>query len=156
MTRFLRTSSGGLINAARIERIEQGEEREKRLLRSRAILWDGGSLTLVDDVDKIEKALLPVIAAAPGFTFLRYYADWDESGGPGVERLPVAAWRIDGDVALPVIPDDAMVSSNCIGSAVLMPDGQVVNPYVQTFANEAAWRVAMDAEAAKRTPKAAE
>jgi hypothetical protein len=153
LTRFLSTGVS-LVNADRIDRIEVGEQHGERW-GSSATLRDGTSLPLIDDIDEIEKALLPVVAAAPGFTFLRYYIDWDESG-PGIERMPIVAWRIDGATALPVIPDDASTEGNCIGSGVLLPDGQVVRLYVQTFANETAWRAAMDAEAARRTPKAAE
>jgi hypothetical protein len=94
---------------------------------SRATLRDGTSLTLIDDLDEIEKALLPVVAAQPGYTLLTYYVEWAEDGGRGIDRMPVVAWRIDGVTALPVTPDsEEEKSSNCIGSGVLMPDGRVV------------------------------
>lgn len=79
MTPFLRTTDGDLINADRIERIEDGGSTDGRL-RSRAIVGDGIRVTLVGDADVIERALLPVVVAAPGYVHLRYYDDAEEGG----------------------------------------------------------------------------
>lgn len=88
------------------------------------------------------------VPAASGYVHLRYYVEWGEDGGAGVERRPVASRRIDGNTAVPITPDnDDGSSSNLIGSGVLLADGQVVQPYVQTFPDEEAWRAAMAEQA---------
>jgi hypothetical protein len=70
------------------------------------------------------QALLPVVAATPGYTRLRYFTEWSEEGDPGVDRMPVVAWRIDEGVALLVTPNkDSEDSVNCVGSGVLLPGG---------------------------------
>lgn len=63
----------------------------------------------------------------------------------------MVAWRIDKDFAIPVAPDEDSTEGNCIGSGVLLPDGRVVNPFMQTFADEAAWAAAMAEQAAKES-----
>jgi hypothetical protein len=105
MTRFLRTDDGELINADRIERI----------VRSRATLIDGTGVTLASDTDEIELALLPFVAAAPGYMHLRHY---DDGGGPWIERLPIVAWRIDADIARPV----GRSSARRAGRGAIRPD----------------------------------
>jgi hypothetical protein len=73
-----------------------------------------------------------------------------------VSRIPVTAWRIDKDVALPVTPDlDMNPNSNCIGWAVLLPDGRVIQPYVGRFTDEEARRMEMakDAESERKLRK---
>jgi hypothetical protein len=153
MARFLRTSRG-LINADRIEQIT-GAAGDPTRGRTRATLSDGEILLLDDRFDEIEKALLPVVAAAPGYKALFYYATGCDDDEPWVKRVPVVAWRIDKDVALPVTPDNDSIASNCTGWAVLMPDGRVVEPYMQTFPDEEAWRAEMakDAEAQRKPRK---
>ena len=146
MARFVRTNRG-LINADRIEQIV-GTSGDPTRGRTRATLSDGETLLLDDSFDAIERALLPVVAATPGYTVLSYYATGGDDDGPWVERRPVTAWRIDKDVTLPVTPDtDDEHAFNCVGSGVLMPDGRVVQPYVGRFVDEENWRAAMAEEA---------
>jgi hypothetical protein len=156
MTRFLKTDDGGLINADRIERIREREPvgGPRGLGRSSATLSDGISVTLAYDVDTTRACALPVVAAAPGYVRLRYY-DWPAGcGDPEVVRLPVVAWRIAEDCAIPVTLDAAAPGSLCIGEAVLQPDGQVVMPYDGRFSDETEWREEMEMEAKdRRKPK---
>jgi hypothetical protein len=152
VARFLSLGFGDvLINADRIDKIERDEGR-----RSRAILNDGGSVMVQDAIDVVERSLLPVVAASPGYTLLRFFGGLGTRGpngeclphagedNPYVERLPIVAWRIDDSHARPVTPhDDDDAISNLIGSGVLLPDGQVAVPFTGTFENEAAWQAEM-------------
>ena len=118
------------------------------------------------DVYAIERLLLPVVAASPGFTLLRFPAllgargpDGEllpnaGEGDPYVDRMPIAAWRIDETHALPVTPDDDDDRiSNLIGSGVLLPDGQVVVPFDARFDNEEAWRAEINQRAVRNKLK---
>jgi hypothetical protein len=139
MTRFLRTTDGGLINVDRIEWIKEGEPVGP-LGRSRATLSDGIGVTLTCDIDFAERALLPVVAATPGYVHLRYYDDAEEREHDiqeTVVRMPTLAWRIAEDRALPVLATELMESSACFGEGVLLPDGQVVAPYEGRWRDEA-------------------
>ena len=108
------------------------------------------SVMASDSVDEIERMLLPVVAAAPGYMRLRY---WEDGAAVWVERMPVVAWRIDSDRALPVTPEQD--EDAVLVSGVLLPDGRVVMPGLQTFADEGAWRAAMDEQAKAHKPKSA-
>ena len=139
MTKFLQSESG-MVNADQIVQIMY------RGGAALATLRDGSYLKLSDDMDEINKQLLPVVAAAPGYTLLQYYAQED-----GVEaiisRTSIVAWRIDRDIAIPVTPDDDDNAFNRIGYGVLLPDGQVIYPYIGADDNEEGWRARMDDEA---------
>jgi hypothetical protein len=152
MTRFLRTADGGLVNADRVERIDDGA-RKGLQWQARATLKEGGYATLSMDKAEIENALLPVVTALPGYVRLCYYADGGDDGGPWVDRMPIVAWRIAEDIALPVTPDED--KDDTLRSGVLLPDGRVVQPFMQTFPDEDAWRGEMDRQA-KAQRKAAE
>ena len=68
-----------------------------------AVFRDGDvSTILTGDVDEIERALAPVVAAAPGYVRLHYEGEGDD--GPLIDRTPVVAWRITGNGAIPVSP----------------------------------------------------
>jgi hypothetical protein len=151
MMKFLMTTADGLVNVDQIVHIEPADKPGL----SRALLLDGSRVHIVGALDEIrERQLLPIIPASPGYTKLTYYDQYNEDGSPGVERMPVVAWQIDESYALPVTPDDPTIPANCIGSGVLMPDGQVVQPYEATYQDEAAWRAAMDRRAKASKPKA--
>ena len=155
MTRFLKTTDGKLVNADRIVRIEEGG-RDGSQWRSRATLDDGTGATLIGEISVIEQALLPVVAAAPGDVHLRYFDDAEEGEHDIREtdvRMPVVAWRIAENVALPVLAKELMESSDCFGEGVLQPDGQVVASYEGRWSDEAEWRAEMKA-VAKATRKA--
>jgi hypothetical protein len=118
--------------------------------RSRATLDDGVSVTLTCDIDFIEPALLPVVVAVPGYVHLRYYDDAEEGEHDireTVERMPIVAWRIADDIVFPVTPDEDEASSNLIGEGVLLPDGRVVQPFMELFDNEETWRAQMERQA---------
>ena len=145
MTRFLRTADGGLLNAARLDRIDPEKTTGKAgnvIWQARATLEDGGCVTLSLDKAVIETALLPVVGAGPGYVRLRYWDGEGEDGDGLVDRMPIVAWRIAEDVALPVTPDEDR--DDALRSGVLLPDGRVVQPFMQTFPDEAAWRGEMD------------
>ena len=143
MTRFLRTMDGDLINTDRIERIEEAEPQ------LRAIFVDGSILPLVGDIDVIERVLLPVIAAAPGYVRLCHY-DFDDGQAPFVERIPVVAWRIGDRRAFPVTVDNDNDDLSGVDTSVLLPDGRVVSASGDIFADEAAWMAAMEKEVKRR------
>jgi hypothetical protein len=144
MTKFLRTANGGLINADRIASI-RSEKNRHGVWRAVATVPDHDNVPLSGDLNTIERMLRPVVPAEPGYTLLRYYADFDENGDAEVERYPIVAWRIEEDCATLVTPvDDDGGASNFIGDGVLMPDGRVIWPYQTTFASEAEWRAAME------------
>ena len=82
MARFLNFDRG-LINADRVDRVARvrtGEDWEIA-----AFFSDGSAVRLSDGLEKIRLTLLPVVAA-PGYTSLRYFTEWSEDGGSGVER----------------------------------------------------------------------
>ena len=144
MTRFLRTADGGLVNADRIERLDPEKTTGRVgnvIWRSRAAFVASCDVTLAKDIGEISTALLPVVAAAPGYVRLRYFEAGGDDGGPWVDRMPVVAWRIAEDVALPVTPDEDR--DDALRSGVLLPDGRVVQPFMQTFPDEGAWREEM-------------
>jgi hypothetical protein len=113
-----------------------------------------------DNPDNAALLSLPVVPAQPGYTVLRYYL----GGGDDdvVHRMPVVAWRIDRDGALPVTPDyDGEASGNLVGTGLLMPDGHVFDREGETtFVDEADWRAQMRntvrLNAEEKAPEAAE
>jgi hypothetical protein len=72
-----------LVNADRIERIERGDRQGGPDERYRARLSDGTLVSLDISAADIERALAPVVVAAPGFSHLRYYSDYPDSSGRG-------------------------------------------------------------------------
>jgi hypothetical protein len=100
-----------------------------------AVLDDGGEHELAQfaDVGAVEEALLPVVSAAPGYTWLVYFAH----DPPVVERFPVVAWRVDGAEASPVTFEDFAEAGNIVGGGILVPDGRVICPREATFPSEA-------------------
>jgi hypothetical protein len=142
-TTFLATRQGDLINSAHVRRIVDGGERRlgqpKRVIL--AVMDDGGEHELAQfaDVGEVEDALLPVVPAAPGYTWLVYFAH----DPPVVERFPVVAWRIDGVEASPVTFEDYAEAGNIVGAGILVPDGRVICPREATFPSEAEWAEAM-------------
>lgn len=138
MTRFLKTVDDKLVNVDRIVRIEEGGQAGSQW-RSRATLDDGTDAMLAGYIDEIERALLPVVAAAPGFTVLRY-GELPDGESPLIERLPIVAWRIDRGFALPVTPDDDDEDIySFVMSGVLTPEGQVIGQSGEIYDGEAAW-----------------
>jgi hypothetical protein len=118
---------------------------------------------MTDNPDNDELLRLPVVPALPGCTVLRYYL----CGGDDdmlVHRMPVVAWRIDRDGALPVTPDydyDREASGNLVGTGLLMPDGRVFDREGETtFVDETQWRAEMAntarLNAEEKPPEAAE
>jgi hypothetical protein len=137
MTRFLKTADHDFINADRIERLERGG----------ATLTDGTFVELSAKQD-IDRLLAPVVAATPGFIRLRYYADGGGDGTAWVERLPIVAWRVCRLETYPVVPGDTLDGSGCDGEALLLPDGQVLEPFVGRAASEKEWLAEMEKQAA--------
>jgi hypothetical protein len=148
MTRFLKTDKG-LINVdqiAEIEVIARPILREGvfdlRPREARAVLKEGGPpRALVANVDEIELALLPVVAAHPGYTHLLYFPAEKDGDPPLIERAPIVAWRISGNTVIPVTPedDDGVAHPNCIGIGILQPDGRVAIPGEPLALDEDAW-----------------
>jgi len=139
--RFLRTTTGALINTNYIVHVEP----EKPVKGVAAPLATGSIATLADgekagffsSIDDIEKALQTVVPAGPGFMLLRLVLDAPEE--KEIQRLPVVAWRIDqySAVAHPVVCEDV---SDMTSFDVLQPTGEVVNGRDGVvYANEADW-----------------
>lgn len=61
MTRFLRTDDGKLINVERAEYIKEVKGKPVAVFREGDV-----SATLTGDIDEVERALAPIVAAAPG------------------------------------------------------------------------------------------
>jgi hypothetical protein len=139
---FLKVQSGGLVNADQIVQIT--EMQASTFLRNgtcRAKLSNETVITLAGGEEEIRQRLQPVVAAAPGFVLLRLYLDPDDLGKTTIMRSPVVAWRIDGDFALPIAPEDE--DAGCFGDGVLMPDKRVVQSHGRTFPNEEEWAAGM-------------
>lgn len=68
-----------------------------------------------------EVDFLPVIPASPGYELIVAHKDPDAIDGVSVERIPIVAWRIEGQSALPVTPLEAP----CPDPAILTPAGEV-------------------------------
>ncbi|MBK1736231.1 hypothetical protein CKO15_13355 [Halorhodospira abdelmalekii] len=79
---------------------------------------------------------LPVIPSTPGYEVVELFPDEDAIDGLGIERIPIVAWRIDGQSALPVIPLDTLHGDD---QAILTPSGAVF-ARDQWFADLAAYR----------------
>lgn len=116
-------------------------QRARTVIALRVMLLPGIGL------NDIEHAFHPVVAATPGYTLLNYWFDSESRGAPLVSRTPIIAWRIDdGDIASPIVIDDDR-GEDGLTSGILLPDGRVIMPCVETFADAAAWLAAMDRRA---------
>jgi hypothetical protein len=136
-----------------VRRIVDGGERLTRFGKPKRVILavtdDGGEHELAQfaDLSEVEEALLPVVPAAPGYTWLVYFAH----DPPVVERFPVVAWRIDGAEASPVTFEGYAHAGNIVGAGILVPDGRVICPREATFASEAEWAEAMLRQASERS-----
>jgi hypothetical protein len=99
MTRFLRTGCD-LINVDQIRTIEESAEDGGEICT--LTLLTGETKVVRGGIDQFQRDLGEVVAAAPGYTMLDYYGD--AQGGPHVVRLPVVAWRVAADIAVPIAP----------------------------------------------------
>jgi hypothetical protein len=140
--RFIKTREGTLLNVNQVISIS---DRSKKDFTYAIAVCHGefqSDVELAHNMSEIEYLLLPVVAAQPGFTELRFFAN--EEGSPWVERLPIVAWRVDEEMALPVTPDnDASDDLSYVGNGILLPDGTVLQPFIQKFPNEDEWTEAM-------------
>jgi hypothetical protein len=143
MTKFLRTEGGDLINADQISQIEADGER-----RCKATLLNGSAVSFRCGIDRIERRLGPVLAAAPGCTVLDYGED--DHGAVTVVRLPVVGWRLAESLVTPVTPADDDLLNPDGESTVLLPDGQVFKQGDQTWPNEVSWFEEMEKQAKGR------
>jgi hypothetical protein len=145
MTRFIKAGQKVLFNIDQINRIESRPNKEVCVFFN-----NGENATFHNTVDDIEQRLLPVVPAAPNFTVLRYFYEEVEDPTFSVERSPIVAWHIDKDIALPITVDcfNIMEDDN---SAILLPDGQVIQQYVERFPNEEAWKASRREEGKRKT-----
>jgi hypothetical protein len=153
MARFLRTSDGRLINTADIEEIRD-EKDDKGLWRTRAYLRQGSSAVIEEDVDRLERALLPVVPAAPGFALIQYLRG-DGSDEETILREPVVAWRVHGGSTMPVEPVGLGWTDTDGMSSVVFPDGSVYRIEDSWFANEQQWLEAQRREWQERKARKA-
>jgi hypothetical protein len=155
MAVFLKTGWNSLINADSIERIHEPaeEQADDHLTRATAVLKNGERVKLDPtlSVAEIEVMCLPVVPANPGFVLLNY---WGSEADDSVSRIPIVAWKISGDTALPVVPDE-MPKKN---GYVLYPDGQVCDAFnTIIWESEEKWLEEMrEQEAEKRRKNAAQ
>lgn len=122
--RFLRTTTGALVNIDHVDQIEPEEPVKGVAVGSIATLADGEKVSFSFSIDDIEKALQTVVPAAPGFMLLQLVLDAPKE--EEVQRTPVVAWRIDQNnaAAQPVVCEDV---SDLTSFDVLQPTGEVVN-----------------------------
>jgi hypothetical protein len=83
---------------------------------------------IVEQAERQQRMRMPVIPAFPGYVLLECCYDPSGDGERVVERRPIVGWRYDGDMALPITPDEWMKDSTMKYSAILCPDGKVVWP----------------------------
>ena len=144
MTRFLRIGND-LINVDQI-RLDRGGRRGQR-----GGLHDHAPRRQNPRVPRRHRPTPPRSwrggPATPGYTILDYYGDAE--AGHEVIRLPVVAWRVSENIAIPIAPNDEAAAHCGIYPTILMPDGRVIQQYGATWANETAWR-AEKAEEARR------
>jgi hypothetical protein len=139
MTVFVETTSGALISLSKItsvSRIYQRTNRHGVEMDYRTVHCDeGGEKQVVEvfehDLERALERASPIIPALPG----TYRLNWGIDPNTDEEWLtkdPVIAWRIDEfGVANPVTCE--MSSSD--PSVLLLPDGQVVDPDVQSWSD---------------------
>lgn len=102
--------------------------------RCELTLSDGETAYADGDADRLYVALLPVVPAQPGFVLVRAYYDTTDKEGRGYEvyeRLPIVAWRIGHEAAIPVTCS-RYATASVTGSydedsvaAVVSPEGTV-------------------------------
>lgn len=103
--------------------------------RVRAHLRDGNSTVLSGGSEiLLENAAAAVVPAQPGFFKLWFY---EHEGKPESTRVPIIAWRITADQAIPVAPGDGIDDAD--DPAVLLPDGRVVSQFGTIHKTVAAW-----------------
>jgi hypothetical protein len=162
MTTFLKTRSGELINAAFVRRITEHELTVTAYMADSKPMFEFEGSLDQNRLEVVQRALMPVVPAAPGYLLLEYSGP-SPFGDSYVTRTPIVAWRCDGEMALPVTPDDQLEcnfgrDTSCpYTKAVLCPDGRVVWPRIGVFADEATWllRVESDCGAEHRRAEAA-
>jgi hypothetical protein len=94
------------------------------------------SATLTGDIDEVERALAPIVAAAPGYVRLHYYIEGDD--GSLIERTPVVTWRITGNGSVPVSPgEDVPWFSDAVG--MQLPDGRIDASVSAPHDDEKSW-----------------
>lgn len=112
---------------------------------STAVLHDGSTVTLDDNIEVLEAMKCPLVPASPGFFRVVHRF----GGDPGdYEKQPVIAWRIRTPFAPePITPEEDMMADLSICEGVLYPDGHVIIGDTGRFADINAW---LDHAAAER------
>ncbi|MEY9099059.1 hypothetical protein ABIA24_001968 [Sinorhizobium fredii] len=131
-TMFIETNDGDFINVAHIVSFRHGsrpmgEHHNSKFTTVKTAPGDFHKVYGHLDADDFA----PVIPSAPGFTILEFWADGMECG---VHKSPVLAWRIS-QICLPMTCDD--INEN--ESAVLCPDGAVIEPGIARYESLDEW-----------------
>jgi hypothetical protein len=93
---------------------------------------------LTGDVDEVERALAPIVAAAPGYVRLHYYGEGMAMTGRSSIGPPVVAWRITGNGAVSVSPgEDDPWFNDAFG--VQLPDGRIIDECGGPHDDEKSW-----------------
>jgi hypothetical protein len=101
-------------------------------------------------LDETGNELLPIIPASPGYFALEFYAiDDSDSVEFEYESIPIIAWRIDDEMASPIVIDDRRYD------AIQSPDGRVFMPFDESFKSATDWFESKKAEWIKRREAAA-
>ena len=134
---FLPTTDGSYINADVIEELRPTRSEIPGKRHTLALLRDGGHATLMHDIEEIASFTSPTVPAQIGFELLVAYGE--EIGDLWVDRLRIIAWRISifGGTE-PVVVDH--VADNAISETIKFPSGACVNPNVNSWPSEEAWR----------------
>ena len=100
----------------------------------RATMREGPPVEFYDTCPEIANALLPVVAAQPGFEALTFCGMGTEEDPYFVSRAPIIGWRCHATCVDPIALDE----EGDVG-VVKCPDGQVMELACAVYPNEEAW-----------------
>ena len=163
---MMRTCAGHYINLDRVRELRFHKSHDQNKFEA-AFTYDNGDndtamvyATTRTEVEEAFDRKAFLIPAEPGYQQLMFFSNEpgpDDDRLEIIDRWPVIAWELELEFGYhrPVTVWSCLGDADADNVAVLCPDGRVVNPGTQTWANEADWlkdqrKIADDKAAAKK------
>ncbi len=132
MIRFIETTRGVHINVSEIVRIEPGP---KEGWNSYVVDREGARYAVqrFDVENLLEEGDAICVSSRPGDrAVMAYFDDHKDPQEGWLDVLPIIAWRVEGEVAVPIFIEAP--STSYVG--MLLEDGRVICPEDCTFPNQ--------------------
>lgn len=139
---FLTTQNGCYINLDHVREITtSSHKRDNHYDYSAHITFTDGSTDTYQTYAMLDprEHTPSLVPAYPGFTLLAFYKH-SHDDEPSISRSPIIAWAIDTELSeyhKPFALEPP--AANAIGSAILQPNGTLVDPGCASWINEQAW-----------------